>query len=114
MSEKITLKPCPFCGGEARLYSDFEVVPVIDSNGAYVDADCYGGNTHWVKCSVCGADTEQFTVDYGDEDWAELSAQRAIAAWNRRVENEELDNLRKEREIMLEELYAYQREAREA
>ena len=51
------LKPCPFCGGAAELYS------------AWYFRDVY--------CTVCGARTH--LVHKTDDD--------AIAAWNRRVNN---------------------------
>lgn len=35
------VKRCPFCGGEAKLMGGkVYTIPEIDSNGAYVDADC--------------------------------------------------------------------------
>lgn len=56
MSEE--MKPCPFCGGEAVMcgYQD-EML-------------------HYVKCRDCGACS----------DGAQLSAETAAAAWNRRAE----------------------------
>ena len=51
------LKPCPFCGGEARLWHPKE----------------YGITLGSVKCNSCGASTESFT----DDD-------SAIEAWNTR------------------------------
>lgn len=60
------LKPCPFCGGEARL------LPHI----------FYGlKNTYGVECSKCGVMTMQF---YDTERDAEK-------AWNRRVKDERAD-----------------------
>lgn len=50
MSE-IKLKPCPFCGGEARIV------------GAI-------GSVFWVRCTKCGAETQN-----------ELSQQQAAEAW---------------------------------
>lgn len=51
------LKPCPFCGGEARLWHPKEYDITLGS----------------VKCNSCGASTESFT----DDD-------SAIEAWNKR------------------------------
>lgn len=51
------LRPCPFCGGEARLWHPKE----------------YGITLGSVKCNSCGASTESFT----DDD-------SAIEAWNKR------------------------------
>lgn len=50
------LKPCPFCGGEAR---------VMDM-----------GYPHWVYCTKCGAKVHGRTNDEKD----------SIEAWNRRSE----------------------------
>ena len=69
-----TLLPCPFCGGEAKLHDGVVVIPVIDENGAYIDADVED-TPAWVECAACGAATDG--VDSADE---------AIAAWNRRAE----------------------------
>lgn len=63
------LKPCPFCGGEARI-RDFTMVdlePEID-----------------VFCINCGAQT--FVYETKDD---------AIEAWNRRVEDSDIERLRK-------------------
>ena len=54
------LKPCPFCGGEAR--------PMAQH---WDD----GSHVWWVECRVCGADAKR--CDDGLE---------AIAAWNARAE----------------------------
>ena len=50
------LKPCPFCGGEAKIYS-------------------YSGKdtTRYVSCSVCHIGTERMRVE------------KAMELWNRRV-----------------------------
>ena len=58
---------CPFCGGEAEVYSDDPY-------------DGYQGNCAiWrVRCYRCGAVIQ------------ELTKERAIEAWNRRVDDDEL------------------------
>jgi len=56
MTDKIKLKPCPFCGGKAHVGSPYE-------------------NTAWVYCGNCGADT---AIHKGE--------QQAADAWNRRAE----------------------------
>lgn len=56
------LKPCPFCGGKARL----EAIDFDD-----------GDSTWWVLCSVCGAETDEYSG--GTE-----AAADAIKAWNNR------------------------------
>ena len=59
------LKPCPFCGGEAR-------TPFY-----YDPFDGYKGNLgrYRVRCSKCSAEIEERTM------------QEAIEAWNRRAED---------------------------
>ncbi len=60
------LKPCPFCGGEARIISHrFHEL----------------SNTYGVTCKICGSETRQFYR--AEED--------AVNAWNRRASDAELD-----------------------
>lgn len=72
------LKPCPFCGGEAKLHSSFEIHPIIDQNGAYVDADINEDGMSWVYCTHCHASTAEVDVENEKE---------AIDDWNRRTNN---------------------------
>ena len=58
ISRETELKPCPFCGGEAK---------VMDM-----------GYPHWVYCEECGAKVHGGTNDERD----------SIAAWNRRKNEE--------------------------
>jgi len=67
------LKPCPFCNGEAKYETHVEVEPVIDENGAYIDADTYYHEYVW--CPNCGIYTDTFD---GEGE--------AIASWNRRYD----------------------------
>lgn len=53
------LKPCPFCGGEAKIMKM--------------------GYPHWVYCCECGAKVHGRTNDEKDN----------IKAWNRRAERSE-------------------------
>ena len=53
------LKPCPFCGGKARIER----------------TDCIGSiNYHYGYCIQCGARTDEYATKKG-----------AIEAWNKRV-----------------------------
>lgn len=68
------LAPCPFCGGEGRLFS--VNLPMM--------ADC---DDIYVRCSDCDAigPSVMFDQDYHTaEDVAELEAE-AIAEWNKRA-----------------------------
>ena len=67
MSE-IKLKPCPFCGGEAKVgVKTFDIFNV----GAYV------------FCAECGART---TITHSNTGLYRKSEQLAIDAWNKRVD----------------------------
>lgn len=75
MYDDVTLKKCPFCGGNADIWR---------MSGRY-------GYFMQVKCSVCDASSRTFydgKEDKGEDDytkWDTVAAQRAIEAWNRRV-----------------------------
>ena len=58
--KKQTLKPCPFCGGKAKLMKM--------------------GYPHWVYCTDCGAKVHGRVV--GEKEGEKAS----IEAWNRRAE----------------------------
>lgn len=54
------LKPCPFCGGEAEVFDDYD---------------------NWgVRCKKYGCIGHDFEPQYIDDDYA-------IEAWNRRAED---------------------------
>lgn len=59
------IKPCPFCGGEARLLHGSEGLT--------------GTRTSFVKCGECGCRTSAFAVDarYSSDE-------RVIEIWNKR------------------------------
>ena len=78
-----TLKPCPFCGGEARLV-------VCDSEGNVHDesyeADPYSGLSYAIVhgsddcCGECPVSTSDLLP------WLYDTREEATAAWNRRAE----------------------------
>ena len=69
MSENETLKPCPFCGGEAVLKDSFL------SDDSFI-----------VRCTKCYAQTDAFIMGIDDVPNDELAAQdMAREAWNRRA-----------------------------
>lgn len=67
------LKGCPFCGGEAFLWSGY---------GRY-------GYFAYCKCDICGATSKTFSLgDSLPDDWENMTASRkAVNAWNRRYDN---------------------------
>ena len=69
-NEEIKLKPCPFCGGDARLW--------VWSEGGGV---C-------VMCTVCRCQTST-TSDDALLKHLEPAVERVIEAWNRRAKDAE-------------------------
>lgn len=63
MSENVELKPCPFCGGEAKCY---DYAPTWATTHKWV-----------VECSICGGTTSPCKTK-----------KKAIEAWNRRKDDE--------------------------
>lgn len=61
------LDRCPFCGGKARLATDFRGLTLVA----------------FIKCDACRAKTEEFgaSINY-------TAIEKAAEAWNRRVNNE--------------------------
>lgn len=57
------LKPCPFCGGEAKLENESPA------------------RVSFVKCKDCGARTYKYRIAFDH-----ASDERAIKAWNMRAE----------------------------
>ena len=81
MNNEFELKPCPFCGGEAKLMGgNVYTIPEYGENDAYVGADIEV-EPSWVECQNCHAMGQTF--DESDED-----PENAVAAWNRRVQND--------------------------
>lgn len=66
------LKPCPFCGGEASLYKADEIV----GHGMMT-------TLHFVECDTCKS--RGTTIDTYLDGWRGVE-EKAINAWNRRVE----------------------------
>lgn len=66
------LKPCPFCGGEAKLYAT--MTKTYPQHGM-----------HYCYCAECHATGESFA----DNENNGSSVFKAIDAWNRRVADAE-------------------------
>lgn len=74
------LKPCPFCGGKAKLKCDPE-------NWGY------SAERNKIECSKCNSSTDWYNWKIGDgithADYSlERSEEEAIEAWNRRAPQE--------------------------
>ena len=69
------LKPCPFCGGEAVLYHQSSKYTEHDGDFVY----CFRG---------CGGRTKLFECYNGTVKTHKETEQEAIAAWNRRANDE--------------------------
>ena len=64
------LKPCPFCGGEAKIFTFYK-------GGLCVKCmNCYNQTHVWID--ECIADAQK-----------KSAFEKAVAAWNRRVERQE-------------------------
>ena len=73
------LKPCPFCGGEAKLADNEFGEPVFDNNLAQVDFMYSAPDAFWVECKDCFAMSGSYNTE-----------EEAIEAWNRRAEDADL------------------------
>lgn len=65
------LKPCPFCGGAARLY--------------HTEHTNLNNRKHYFNCEKCGT----YFLFYTNTKYIsqEQTEQEAIEAWNRRIDN---------------------------
>jgi Lar family restriction alleviation protein len=70
--QKIKLKPCPFCGGEARLRKHQKLE-----------------QTWYVQCKDCGIRTPN-SVQPPYESW-KTTMNYPVQQWNRRVEDGKID-----------------------
>lgn len=92
MNEKnrIDLKPCPFCGGEANIKPAFLCEPkLVKRMRGYVLEQEY-----CIKCQKCGYESRDFNISIPiDKDnllpksTLEQEAQYWVKRWNRRADN---------------------------
>lgn len=85
------LLPCPFCGGEAKVVGGLRIIPILDSNGAYIDADVDEGWGYGVQCQSCYASIDEpwlsedsAEVKKYDGDISEATYQSVVTKWNNR------------------------------
>lgn len=75
MEDRTELKPCPFCGSEARIFYTMELGVPTGYEGARVTIRC-------TNTSECGAQISKWAAK---KAWSKASA---IKAWNRRTTDE--------------------------
>lgn len=76
----MTIRPCPFCNGDACLYANY--------------ANRYRKWLVYVKCDVCSAQGKAFS-DREDPDlsgWNNAACDKAIRAWNMRATDKDKNN----------------------
>lgn len=71
------LKPCPFCGGRAKII--MVITPV------YIQANSH---TVLVQCTECHAEMHKIIIPYTDYTSFEREAKELVEKWNRRAKNE--------------------------
>jgi hypothetical protein len=72
------LKPCPFCGGKAGIYTQ---------NGRF-------GTFTYIECETCSARSKTISTPYDYDDdrfWNSIYYNRVKEAWNRRYTPSEID-----------------------
>lgn len=78
------LKPCPFCGGKAKIY---DYAPREYSNSSKLAVDF--AVSHTIKCDNCGigfTHESQFGLINGQIVFVENGYEECIKTWNRRAE----------------------------
>ena len=83
----IELKPCPFCGGKARLTDAYDRGDTCRSWFAIIEHGCTQNTARYLGASV--------RYKAGGRDAAE-AINNVIKAWNRRVNDEQSAQLRME------------------
>lgn len=73
--ERVKLKPCPFCGGDAAINYEHTRLPE-DSRPTHA----------FIMCKWCGCGTDKYIINRFHD--ADESTYSAIKAWNRRINEE--------------------------
>jgi C4-type Zn-finger protein len=79
--KQIKLKPCPFCGGKAKLVKYSQELPFSEEIN-YFEIAC-------TKCGIRPYHTEQVNLYY-KSDWKEIEEKlicEVSEKWNRRINN---------------------------
>ena len=75
--EEVKLKPCPFCGGRAKMM--MAITPVsIQANSPAV----------FVQCTECCAEMNKIIIPYTNYINLERKAKELAEKWNRRADND--------------------------
>ena len=85
------LEPCPFCGGKVDIQGGSSIEPVIDENGAYVDAEYHEGWGFEIFCNNCFlimsqdylADDDPLVAEFNGEI-EDATKEYLIRRWNNR------------------------------
>lgn len=64
------LKPCPFCGGEAK---------IVDQSSRRTDGSSFGGKWKYIRCTKCAYKSELYFWD---------DRKTMIDDWNRRADDD--------------------------
>lgn len=72
MDDRLILRECPFCGGDATLTSNWNRT----YRKFYINC----------RCTVCGSSGKGYTstVDPAEDDWQNAACYDAAAIWNKR------------------------------